>query len=99
MRARELEQRARFPLNVAASYDRYYQAYNAFFTSKLQEKSDSIPDVLEKYVFSRDANLVPGKDGKAPLMISRFLGGILHPLIHAGYGAEFFLPGLVSEGD
>lgn len=46
---------------------------------------------------SRDANIVPGKKEK-PMMLSRFLGGFLHPLIHAGYGVEFGLPGLVAEG-
>lgn len=47
---------------------------------------------------SKDANIVPGKDGKAPLMLSRFMAGLLHPFIHAGYGVEFGMPGLVSEG-
>ena len=31
-------------------------------------------------------------------MLSRFLMGVVHPIIHAGYGCEFGLPGLVSEG-
>lgn len=78
---------------------RYYQAYVAHFTSKLTGSgSASITSLLEDYVFSKDANVVPGKDGKAPLMLSRFLGGFLHPLIHCGYGAEFSLSGLVAEG-
>lgn len=54
--------------------------------------------VLEDYVFSKDANVVPGKDGKAPMMLTRFLGGYLHPLIHCGYAIEFGLPGLIAEG-
>lgn len=74
---------------------RYYQAYVAFWSKALL--STSIQQVFEEYVISRDANIVPGKDGK-PLMLSRFLGGFLHPLIHCGNGAEFGLPGLVAEG-
>ena len=32
-------------------------------------------------------------------MIGRFLGGFVHPLIHAGYGAEFCLLGMWAEGN
>ncbi|KAI0085240.1 hypothetical protein BDY19DRAFT_896974 [Irpex rosettiformis] len=78
--------------------ERYYQAYLAFWTAKLVDKSISITSVLEKYVFSKDANVVPGKTKDAPMMLSRFLGGFLHPLIHCGYGVEFSLPGLIAEG-
>lgn len=31
-------------------------------------------------------------------MLSRFIGGLLHPLIHTGYGAEFGLLGMSAEG-
>ena len=84
-------------------YARYYQAYVAFFARKLSDKSagkNAIQQVLEDYIFSIDANLTPGENahGHNPLMLSRFLGGFLHPLIHAGYGAEFGLPGLIAEG-
>lgn len=48
---------------------------------------------LEKYVFSPEAN-----NGK-PAMLSRFFSGLLHPLIHFGYGPEFGLPGLAAEGE
>ncbi|EKM51237.1 uncharacterized protein PHACADRAFT_263270 [Phanerochaete carnosa HHB-10118-sp] len=83
--------------------DRYYQAYVSFFSSKLLDKAagkNAIQRVLEDYVFSVDANLTPGKsaNGQKPLVLARFLGGFLHPLIHAGYGAEFGLPGLIAEG-
>jgi hypothetical protein len=70
----------------------------AFFSAKLKEKSNNIQEVCEKYVMSKDANVTPGKNGKAPMMLHRFLSGIVHPFIHVGYGAEFSLPGLVAEG-
>ncbi|KAI0366503.1 hypothetical protein BV20DRAFT_1055640 [Pilatotrama ljubarskyi] len=31
-------------------------------------------------------------------MLNRLLAGLLHPLIHAGYGLEFGLAGLLAEG-
>ena len=54
--------------------------------------------MAQDFVMSRDANLVPGKKGEKPMMLSRFLSGALHPLIHCGYGVEFGLPGMISEG-
>ena len=54
--------------------------------------------VFEEYVFSKDANTIPAKDGSKPLMLSRFLGGFLHPLIHVGYGTEFNMLGMLVEG-
>ncbi|KAG9008386.1 hypothetical protein FRB94_013308 [Tulasnella sp. JGI-2019a] len=31
-------------------------------------------------------------------MLDRFVGGLLHPLIHAGHGAEFNVDGMLAEG-
>lgn len=76
----------------------YYQAYVNFFSRILLAKPNSIPSFLEDYVMSKDANVVPGKNGKKPLMLSRFMAGFLHPLIHSGYGTEFSMPGMISEG-
>lgn len=78
---------------------RYYNAYMNFFTSYVQEKG--IPGVLEDFIFSHKANL--GTDAhfpidKRPQMLNRFFAGLLHPLIHTGYGAEFDLPGMIVEG-
>lgn len=40
-----------------------------------------------------------GDDKKQPEMLNRFLSGLLHPMIHAGHGMEFGLPGLVVESE
>lgn len=48
--------------------------------------------MLEKYLFTPEYNESPRR------MLSRFLMGVVHPIIHAGYGCEFGLPGLVAEG-
>lgn len=52
---------------------------------------------LEKYIFSKEANLNP--DGSlGPQMLNRFMSGLVHPLIHAGHWAEFEVPGMLAEG-
>lgn len=48
-------------------------------------------------MFSKEANFKGAQ--VEPEMLSRLMGAIIHPLIHAGYGLEFGLPGLVAEGD
>ncbi len=53
--------------------------------------------VLEEFVFSPSANVSPvGK--KQPAMLKRLLSGLVHPIIHTGYGLEFGLPGMTVEG-
>jgi hypothetical protein len=77
---------------------RFYKAYLTFFTKVVQELG---PDAaLEKYVFSPEANWdSTDKTGnKHPEMLNRFNSGLVHPMIHAGYGLEFKLPGMVMEG-
>lgn len=52
---------------------------------------------LDKYVFSKQANLTPdGKQGAQ--MLDRFMSGLLHPMIHTGHWAEFHVPGMLAEG-
>ncbi|KAI0791403.1 hypothetical protein C8Q75DRAFT_76228 [Abortiporus biennis] len=84
--------------------DKYYQAYLTFFSNKLLsgDTGNAVEDastVFEDYIFSKDANLVPGATSKEPpYLLARYLGGFLHPLIHSGYGAEFGLLGTWAEG-
>lgn len=73
---------------------RYYNAYLAFFIGELKTKDHSA--VLEEYVFSDAANLSDGEHQVE--MLTRFGDGLLHPLIHTGYGFELGLPGMVAEG-
>jgi Questin oxidase-like len=56
---------------------------------------------MEDYVFSTNANIAKDSalpQNQQPRMLARFISGILHPFIHAGYGAEFGLPGMMAEG-
>lgn len=59
-------------------------------------------ETLERFIFSTEANVIPNLDvdgGKTqPEMLNRFLGGLVHPFIHAAYGAEFGVPGQLAEG-
>ncbi|KAF9483644.1 hypothetical protein BDN70DRAFT_873484 [Pholiota conissans] len=76
--------------------EQYYTAYVDFFSKYVQEHG--IPDTLEEFIFSRKANLGCGSNASHPWMLSRFLSGVLHPMIHTGYGAEFGMPGMIVEG-
>jgi hypothetical protein len=54
---------------------------------------------LEGYVFDLKANFDSARSpDKQPEMLNRFFDGLVHPMIHAGYGFEFGLPGMVVEG-
>ena len=75
----------------------YYRAYLKFFAKVVREHG--IGGSLEKYVFETSANFDDNeKDPKRqPQMVNRIMSGVLHPLIHAGYGCEFEAPGMLVE--
>ncbi|KAK0242985.1 hypothetical protein EDD85DRAFT_813399 [Armillaria nabsnona] len=76
---------------------KYYDAYMAFFKEKLSEKGTA--SVLEEFIFSESANVdVTPNGNQQPGMLNRFLGGLVHSMIHTAYGLEFGLPGIVVEG-
>ncbi|KAF8915710.1 hypothetical protein CPB85DRAFT_1374947 [Mucidula mucida] len=77
--------------------EKYYVAYMNFFKAQLADKG--VSQVLEDWVFARSANVVDGAlQNKQPSMLARLLDGLVHPMIHTGYGLEFGLPGMVLEG-
>ncbi|KAG0704109.1 hypothetical protein DFH29DRAFT_802401 [Suillus ampliporus] len=79
--------------------ERFYAAYSDFFASELGKKG--FARTFEEYIFAPSANYLAEphseKDGH-PEMMARFIGGLLHPLIHIGCGAEFGLLGVSAEG-
>lgn len=78
--------------------ERFYSAYSDFFVLELGKKG--FARTFEEFVFAPSANYLaepPPEDGH-PEMLSRFIGGLLHPMIHTGYGAEFGLLGMSAEG-
>jgi hypothetical protein len=54
---------------------------------------------VEKYVFSQQANFDPENEQIPPQFLNRFVSGLLHPMIHVGYGLEFGLLGTLAEGE
>ncbi|KAG8924905.1 hypothetical protein FRC01_010911 [Tulasnella sp. 417] len=73
----------------------YYNAYMHFYASQIEAHGPV--KTLEKYVFSREANLTP-EGNQGPQMLDRFMSGLLHPMIHTGHWAEFGVPGILAEG-
>ncbi|TFK41533.1 hypothetical protein BDQ12DRAFT_599551 [Crucibulum laeve] len=67
-----------------------YGAFVKFFADQI--RSHGVTAVIEKFVFSVDAN----KDGRG--MLVRFVSGALHPFIQAGYGAEFGNDTMIATG-
>lgn len=77
--------------------ENYFEAYTTFFTKAIEEKGASA--TLDEFIFSEKYNFQPGRDAKSqPEMLYRFVDGVLHPLIHCGYGVEFGLKGMLAEG-
>jgi hypothetical protein len=77
--------------------ENFYNAYLLFFCDILAKRD--ISSVLEEFVFSSKMNFgSKNSSGQHPEMLNRFLSGVVHPLIHTGYGAEFGLPGIIAEG-
>lgn len=77
----------------------YYNAYLDYFHRVVLAPGVTTSIVLEKYLFSSHYNVRTPKQGaEQPQMLNRFLEILIHPIIHAGYGAEFGIPGLIAEG-
>ncbi|KAF7325074.1 hypothetical protein MKEN_00550100 [Mycena kentingensis (nom. inval.)] len=67
-----------------------YADYLSFFSERIAK--DGVRAVLEKYLFTPEAN------GNGILMLTRFFGGVLHPIIQVGYGVEFGQDYIVAQG-
>jgi len=85
--------------SIVVSKDNWIQylenqsAYGAFVKFFAEEVKDlGVTGVLEKYIFDPEVN----KNGID--MLSRVMAGVLHPLIHIGYGAEFGDQTLIATG-
>lgn len=79
--------------------EKYYQAYLHFFSDQLVTKG--VDKTLEGYLYSKGANFNDRAEmdgSRQPEMFARFMSGLMHPLIHTGYGLEFGLPGILAEG-
>ncbi|KAF9887293.1 hypothetical protein FE257_010288 [Aspergillus nanangensis] len=64
-----------------------YPNYLEFFQREIEGKG--VEHVLNQYVFAGDEN--------AEAMMIRLFAGLLHPIIHLGFGLEFNQPAIVAE--
>lgn len=67
--------------------EEYYSDFLAFFKDEIDNKGWQT--VLNDYLFKGD--------GRADDMLVRMFGGILHPIIHLGFGIEFEQPTIIAE--
>ncbi|KAJ5280315.1 hypothetical protein N7478_005687 [Penicillium angulare] len=65
-----------------------YANFLAFFQYAIDTKG--VGEVLQEYVFAGD--------DRAESMLCRLFGGLIHPLIHLGFGLEFNQPAIVAQG-
>ncbi|KAF3396303.1 Oxidoreductase AflY [Penicillium rolfsii] len=67
--------------------EKHYPNFLSFFQRQIDEKGVDV--VLNEYVFAGDE--------RAENMLCRVWGGLLHPLIHLGFGLEFDQPAIVAQ--
>ena len=67
--------------------EKYYHDFLVFFQEEMDQKGWQ--EVLNQYVFKGDE--------RADDMLVRMFGGILHPIIHLGFGVEFEQPAIIAE--
>ncbi|KAF9235884.1 hypothetical protein BU15DRAFT_28865, partial [Melanogaster broomeanus] len=76
--------------------ENFYQGYVTFFSKQMHEERAS--GTLEELIFSEKWNFQEGRDTTdQPSMPFRFMDGVLHPMIHVGYEAEFGLKEMLAE--
>ncbi|KAI6002330.1 hypothetical protein F5J12DRAFT_842650 [Pisolithus orientalis] len=75
--------------------EKYYKGYAAFFSEEIDAKG--APQVLEEYVFSDKFQYQEGASNH-PELLARLTSGVMHSMIHVGYGLEFGLKGMIVEG-
>ncbi|KAJ5442918.1 hypothetical protein N7445_004669 [Penicillium cf. griseofulvum] len=68
--------------------EEHYPNYLRFFQHEIDVKG--VAGVLREYVFAGDQ--------RAESMMCRLFGGLIHPLIHLGFGIEFNQPAIVAQG-
>ena len=67
--------------------EKYYHDFLVFFKEEINQKGWQ--EVLNEYIFKGDE--------RADDMLVRMFGGILHPIIHLGFGIEFEQPAIIAE--
>ncbi|KAJ5754201.1 hypA-like protein [Penicillium manginii] len=67
--------------------EEHYSNYLAFFQREIAAKG--VPAVMKDYLF--------GGDKLAESLLSRMFAGLVHPIIHLGFGIEFQQPAIIAQ--
>ncbi|PPJ56000.1 hypothetical protein CBER1_03425 [Cercospora berteroae] len=67
--------------------DSYYRSYLHFFSQETEKRG--WPSVLQTYLFA-------GSE-ESDRFLARHFAGVVHPIIHLGFGVEFEAPGVIAE--
>jgi hypothetical protein len=67
--------------------EKHYHNFLVFFKEEINQ--NGWQEVLNEYIFKGDE--------RADDMLVRMFGGILHPIIHLGFGVEFEQPAIIAE--
>ncbi|CAG8225358.1 unnamed protein product [Penicillium salamii] len=68
-------------------HEEQYSNYLAFFQREITQKG--VPAIMKEYLF--------GGDELAESLLSRMFAGLVHPIIHLGFGIEFQQPAIVAQ--
>ncbi|KAL4980873.1 hypothetical protein BDW66DRAFT_123393, partial [Aspergillus desertorum] len=82
---RSLYQKDKF--REALGEEKNYPHFLEFFQCEIDKKG--VETALNEYLFKQDEI--------AESMIARLFGGLLHPIIHLGFGIEFNQPAIIAE--
>ncbi|KAI2793918.1 Oxidoreductase ptaJ [Penicillium oxalicum] len=67
--------------------EKNYPNFLSFFQKQIDDKG--VDAILNEYLFA--------ENGQAENLLCRLWGGLVHPLIHLGFGLEFNQPAIVAE--
>lgn len=69
--------------------EKYYRDYLIFFRKEMERLPGGYKDVVNEYLLKGDE--------RADDLLGRCYNGIVHPLIHLGFGIEFEQPAIIAE--
>ncbi|KAJ5708940.1 hypothetical protein N7493_010274 [Penicillium malachiteum] len=82
---RDMQDRTKFQQHLGK--EESYPNFLAYFQQAID--AQGVGGVLQEYVFAGDS--------RAETMLCRLYGGLLHPIIHLGFGLEFNQPAIVAQ--
>ncbi|RAO71615.1 uncharacterized protein BHQ10_007627 [Talaromyces amestolkiae] len=68
--------------------EEHYSNFLAFFQQEISTKG--VEETLREHVFAEDEH--------ADELLGRLFSGLIHPIIHLGFGIEFNQPAIIAEG-